>query len=55
MSQTDLGNAVDLTFQQIQKFERGANRISASVLFRLSEVLDAEPVNDFETPTVSIY
>jgi len=40
MSQTDLGDAVGLTFQQIQKYERGANRISASVLFRLSEILD---------------
>lgn len=46
MSQTDLGNAVDLTFQQIQKYERGANRISASVLFRLSEVLDV-PISFF--------
>ena len=46
MSQSDLGNAVDLTFQQIQKYERGANRISASVLFRLSEVLDV-PISFF--------
>lgn len=46
MSQTDLGNAIDLTFQQIQKYERGANRISASVLFRLSEVLDV-PISFF--------
>ena len=46
LSQTDLGNAVGLTFQQIQKYERGANRISASVLFRLSEVLDV-PVSFF--------
>lgn len=46
MSQTDLGDAVGLTFQQIQKYERGANRISASVLFRLSEVLDV-PISFF--------
>jgi transcriptional regulator with XRE-family HTH domain len=46
MSQSDLGNAIDLTFQQIQKYERGANRISASVLFRLSEVLDV-PISFF--------
>lgn len=46
MSQSDLGNAVGLTFQQIQKYERGANRISASVLFRLSEVLDV-PISFF--------
>lgn len=46
MSQTDLGDAVGLTFQQIQKYERGANRISASVLFRLSEILDV-PISFF--------
>lgn len=46
MSQTELGDAVGLTFQQIQKYERGANRISASVLFRLSETLDV-PVSFF--------
>jgi len=46
MSQADLGDAVGLTFQQIQKYERGANRISASVLYRFSEVLDV-PVSFF--------
>ena len=40
MSQTDLGDALGLTFQQVQKYERGANRISASRLFDLSRVLD---------------
>jgi hypothetical protein len=33
MSQTDLGNALGLTFQQVQKYEKGANRI-ASIGFR---------------------
>ena len=32
-TQTDLGNAVGLTFQQIQKYERGANRIGAGRLY----------------------
>ena len=36
MSQTDLGEYLRLTFQQIQKYERGANRISASKLWALS-------------------
>jgi transcriptional regulator with XRE-family HTH domain len=36
MSQTDLGNAVGLTFQQVQKYERGFNRISSSRLFEFS-------------------
>jgi transcriptional regulator with XRE-family HTH domain len=40
MSQTSLGNAVDLTFQQVQKYERGANRISASRLYEFARVLD---------------
>ena len=40
MSQTALGHAVDLTFQQIQKYERGTNRISAGRLFQFADVLD---------------
>ncbi len=40
MSQTTLGEAIGLTFQQVQKYERGMNRISASRLFDLSRVLD---------------
>src|SRR6266567_5359493 len=40
MSQEKLGNAIGLTFQQVQKYERGANRIGASRLFDLSRVLD---------------
>ncbi len=40
MSQGKLGDTVGLTFQQIQKYERGANRIGASRLYDLSRVLD---------------
>jgi len=40
MSQEKLGEAVGLTFQQIQKYERGANRIGASRLYQLGQVLD---------------
>ncbi len=46
LSQERLGDAVGLTFQQIQKYERGANRIGASRLFQLSRVLDV-PVSFF--------
>ncbi len=46
MTQTDLGDALGLTFQQVQKYERGTNRISASRLFALSRVLDV-PVEYF--------
>lgn len=45
-SQEKLGEAVGLTFQQIQKYERGANRIGASRLYHLSRVLDV-PVSFF--------
>ncbi len=46
MSQTTLGDAIGLTFQQVQKYERGMNRISASRLFALSRVFDV-PVEYF--------
>jgi transcriptional regulator with XRE-family HTH domain len=46
MSQEKLGEAIDLTFQQVQKYERGANRIGASRLWDLSRVLDV-PVSFF--------
>lgn len=40
ISQEQLAEALGLTFQQVQKYERGTNRISASRLFQLSRVLD---------------
>ncbi len=46
MSQEKLGEAVGLTFQQIQKYERGANRVGASRLFEFSRILDV-PVSFF--------
>src|ERR1700680_227453 len=39
MSQTQLGDALGLTFQQVQKYEKGSNRISASRLQHLSQIL----------------
>jgi transcriptional regulator with XRE-family HTH domain len=52
MSQERLGGAIGLTFQQIQKYERGANRISAGRLFEIARVLEV-PVGFFfeEMPT----
>lgn len=60
MSQEALGDALGLTFQQVQKYEKGTNRICASTLFRLSVILDV-PVSFFfdampdegQTPMVS--
>ena len=46
MSQEKLGESIGLTFQQVQKYERGANRIGASRLYDLSRVLDV-PVSFF--------
>jgi transcriptional regulator with XRE-family HTH domain len=39
MSQTQLGAALDMTFQQIQKYERGINRVSAGTLEKLAATL----------------
>ena len=46
MSQTTLGDVLGLSFQQVQKYERGTNRIGAGRLFELSQVLDV-PVEYF--------
>lgn len=46
MSQGKLAEALDMTFQQVQKYERGTNRISSSRLFDLSLALDV-PVDYF--------
>jgi transcriptional regulator with XRE-family HTH domain len=46
MSQTELGDALDLTFQQVQKYEKGANRIGASRLRHISQILQV-PVEFF--------
>ncbi len=46
ITQEKLGEALGLTFQQVQKYERGSNRISASRLFELSRIL-AVPVTYF--------
>ena len=39
MSQTNLGDALGITFQQVQKYEKGTNRISASRLQHISHIL----------------
>ncbi len=39
MSQDSLGRALGVTFQQVQKYERGVNRISASMMSRAAEAL----------------
>jgi transcriptional regulator with XRE-family HTH domain len=46
LSQTELGNLIKVTFQQVQKYEKGTNRISAGRLQRIAEVLTV-PVSFF--------
>ncbi len=46
MNQTQLGEKLGLSFQQIQKYENGANRISASRLYQMTRILDV-PVSFF--------
>ncbi len=46
MNQTVLGEAIGVAFQQLQKYEKGSNRISGSRLFALSRVLDV-PIEYF--------
>jgi transcriptional regulator with XRE-family HTH domain len=46
MSQERLGQLLGLTFQQIQKYERGVNRIGSSRLYELGQILDV-PISFF--------
>ncbi len=46
MTQTNLGDALGLTFQQVQKYERGTNRVGSSRLFDLCRILDV-PIDFF--------
>lgn len=43
LSQTELGNVIGVTFQQIQKYERGTNRVSVSALILIARALDVSP------------
>jgi len=48
MSQEGLAETIDLTFQQVQKYERGSNRISASKLWEIARALKAPVAYFFE-------
>jgi len=53
MSQTEVANALGITFQQIQKYEGGMNRVGASRLQQISDALGVSPYYFFENaPTV---
>jgi transcriptional regulator with XRE-family HTH domain len=59
MSQTTLGNALGLTFQQVQKYEKGTNRIGASRLMHIASILrvpvefffEGAPASSAKSPT----
>lgn len=42
MSQSDIGDKLGVTFQQVQKYERGINRISVATLAKLSDILGVQ-------------
>lgn len=42
LTQADLGRAINVTFQQVQKYENGTNRVAASTLIAVAEALGAE-------------
>lgn len=42
ISQSEIGKALEVTFQQIQKYENGANRIGASNLYKLAQTLNVD-------------
>jgi transcriptional regulator with XRE-family HTH domain len=50
LSQTELGNLISVTFQQVQKYEKGTNRISAGRLQRIAEVLSVPVAFFFAAP-----
>jgi transcriptional regulator with XRE-family HTH domain len=54
MSQTDLANGLGVTFQQVQKYENGKNRVSASRLQQISQILQVPVPFFFEDgPTLN--
>jgi DNA-binding Xre family transcriptional regulator len=48
LSQTELADRIGVTFQQVQKYEKGANRVSAARLFEICEALDVSLASMFE-------
>lgn len=48
VSQEKLADSLDLTFQQIQKYETGRNRVSASRLYEIGEILDTDISHFFD-------
>lgn len=54
LSQSDLADALGISFQQIQKYEKGTNRISSSRLHQIAAVLKVTPPYFFEDPLAQV-
>lgn len=48
MSQTGLADHLGITFQQVQKYEKGSNRVSASRLYEIAQILDCDLKSFFD-------
>ncbi len=55
LSQAEVGESLNLTFQQIQKYEQGANRIGSSRLYDLSQILNIPITYFFEGMEAATY
>lgn len=55
ISQTKLGDAIGVTFQQVQKYENGTNRIGASNLYKISRQLGVEVAYFFQDMPDEVY
>ena len=57
MSQATLGEAIGVTFQQVQKYEKGTNRIGSGRLFKIAEVLQCDVTEFYDSvrnnPTIT--
>ena len=50
LTQADLGRAIGVTFQQVQKYERGANRVSAAAMIRIADALGCHVADLYGDP-----
>lgn len=53
LTQADLGRAIGVTFQQVQKYERGANRVSAAAMIRIADALGCHVADLYDDPDPS--
>jgi transcriptional regulator with XRE-family HTH domain len=50
LTQVELANAIGVTFQQVQKYEKGHNRLAASTLAKVASALNCRIADFYETP-----